>query len=90
MADDGKKKKRGKKKKNKVTISLWINKTPYVFGCLCTFCQKRRAIVHCPECEDFYCNECDGTTHAVEKRKDHIRATISHLDLPMAAGLVTR
>jgi len=88
MADD-KKKRRGKKKKDKVKISLWINQTAYTFGCLCTFCQKRKALVHCPECSDFYCTECDGTTHQVEKRKDHVRSVISGLDLKAASGLGT-
>ena len=82
--------KRGRRKKEKQKISLWINQTPYVFGCLCTFCQKQRAIVHCPDCKDFYCMDCDGTTHAVEKRKGHIRSQLSKLDLPTASGLVTR
>ena len=79
-----------KKKKGKVKISLYINQTPYVFGCLCTFCQKQKAVCHCPECEDFYCEDCNGDAHAVEKRKHHVVTYLSHLDLPTAAGLLTR
>jgi len=82
--------KKGKKKKKGPDISLYINKTPYEFGCLCTFCQKQRAVLHCPDCTDFYCIDCDTTTHNVEKRKHHIRTKLSHLDLAAASGLLTR
>ena len=81
-----------KKKKGKVKISLYINQTPYVFGCLCTFCQKQKAVCHCPECKDFYCDGCNVDAHSVEKRKHHVPLVtfLSHLDLPTAAGLITR
>lgn len=64
-----------KEKKNKIEISLWINKTRYDYGILCTFCAKLPAICHCPECPDFYCSSCDINAHATKKRKDHIRSS---------------
>ena len=92
MADDGatgggRKK---KEKKKKLVISLWINKTKYVHGCLCTFCSKVPAIKHCAECPDFFCEDCDKTAHATKKRAGHERQMLSKLDLKQAAGLVTR
>lgn len=62
-----------KDKKKKIEIYLWINKTQYEFGQLCTFCAKNPAICHCAECPDFYCSSCDINAHATKKRKDHIR-----------------
>lgn len=78
------------KKDGKIKISLWINKTAYKYGCLCTFCKLNTAILHCPDCPDFLCKECDISTHAVAKRAGHIRSTLSKLDLKAASGLVTR
>ena len=49
----GNRKKDKEKKKKKIVISLWINKTKYNYGCLCTFCGKIPAILHCPDCPDF-------------------------------------
>ena len=87
---DNKKKRRGKKdKKQKIEISLWINKTKYEFNLLCTFCAKVAAVCHCPECPDFYCASCDITAHATKKRKDHKRFPLSKLDLNAAASKVT-
>lgn len=83
------KKKKKDGKKEKIEISLWINKTKYKFGCLCTFCQKIKAIYHCPECSDFYCNDCDITSHSTKKRKDHVRSLLSLLDLETASKFVT-
>ena len=62
-----------KEKKKKIEISLWINKTKYDYGVICTFCAKLPAVCHCPECPDFYCLSCDISAHATKKRKDHIR-----------------
>lgn len=93
VAENGARKKKGrskKEKKQKIEISLWINKTKYEFGLLCTFCTKVPAICHCPECPDFYCSSCDATAHATKKRKDHTRSTISKLSLNAAAGYLTR
>jgi len=71
-----------KEKKKKIEISLWINKTKYEFGLLCTFCAKLPAICHCVECPDFYCVSCDINAHATKKRKDHIRLNyLNSLDL---------
>ena len=70
-----------KEKKNKIEISLWINKTRYDYGILCTFCAKLPAICHCPECPDFYCSSCDINAHATKKRKDHIRSFIEIFEI---------
>jgi len=86
--------KKGKKdtdgKEKKVVISLWINKTKYSYGKLCTFCNKLTAILHCPDCTDFFCFDCDVAAHSVKKRADHVRSTMSKLNLAQASGLVTR
>lgn len=82
--------KKDKGKDGKIKLSLYINKTAYKFGCVCTFCSKEPAILHCAECPDFFCNACDITAHNTKKRATHIRQTMSKLDLKKAAGLVTR
>lgn len=83
-------KRKRREKKQAIEISLWINKTKYEFGLLCTFCAKIPAICHCPDCTDFYCKSCDITAHNTKKRKDHIRCPLSKLDLNAAAKIVTR
>ena len=87
-ADVAKKRKK-KEKKQKIEIKLWINKTTYEFGLLCTFCQKLKAIYHCPLCPDFYCAGCDASTHKTKKRRDHVRSKISKYDIQGAALKVT-
>jgi hypothetical protein len=73
-ASPQKRQKRKKKaKRREIEISLWINSVKYEFGVLCTFCVKEKACVHCKECSDFYCPECDKKAHATKKRKGHIR-----------------
>lgn len=95
MADDeeekGKKggKRKKKEKKKKIVISLYINQTPYEFGCLCTFCTKIPAVLHCAECTDFYCLDCDATAHSTKKRRGHIRNQLSKLDKDTAGRKVT-
>jgi hypothetical protein len=84
----GKRKK--KDKKQAVEISLWINGVKYQYGLLCTFCAKITAVLHCPECTDFYCQNCDITAHNTKKRKHHIRSVLSKLNLNSAARIVTR
>lgn len=79
-----------KDKKKKLVISLWINQTKYNYGCLCTFCKKQTAILHCKECPDFFCLDCDTTAHATKKRESHVRDKLSKLDLKAASGLLTR
>lgn len=79
-----------KAKKEKIVLSLYINKTPYKFGCLCTFCNKLPANLHCPECPDFFCKDCDITSHSHKKRAAHVRFRMSRLNLAQAAGLLTR
>jgi hypothetical protein len=86
----GTKKKDKDKKKKKLVISLWINKTKYNHGCMCTFCGKVTAILHCKECPDFFCHDCDITAHSTKKRESHVRDKLSKLDLKSAAGLLTR
>lgn len=78
-----------KEKKSKIEIHLWINKTSYEFGLTCTFCTKLPAILHCPECPDFYCSSCDTVAHNTKKRKNHVRSILSRLDKDAAAKLVT-
>lgn len=56
-----------------IQINLWINGTSYEYGALCTFCAVEVAIVNCPECDDFFCQDCDLRNHEVKKRKHHIR-----------------
>ena len=87
--DAAKDARRKKKEKKKVTVSLYINGVPYEHGIKCTFCTKEKAVVHCSECPDFFCEGCDYTTHSTEKRKKHIRKRISPLTLKVAAKLVT-
>jgi hypothetical protein len=87
-AEDATPKVKRKDKKNKVVVSLYVNGIPYEYGCKCTFCQKEKAILHCPECPDFYCENCDYTTHLTEKRKGHVRKKLSHLSLKTASRLV--
>ena len=65
-----------KEKKKKIEISLWINKTKYEYGILCTFCAKLPAACHCSECPDFYCPSCDISAHSTKKRQGHIRFEI--------------
>ena len=65
-----------KEKKKKIEISLWINKTKYEYGILCTFCAKLPAVCHCSECPDFYCPSCDISAHSTKKRQGHIRFEI--------------
>ena len=55
----------------------------------CTFCEKSKAIYHCHECMDFYCEPCDKTAHSHKKRKHHIRAVLSLYDIPQAAVICT-
>ncbi len=74
----------------KIKLSLYINKTPYKFGCLCTFCNKQPAVLHCAECPDFFCAECDVTAHSTKKRAGHVRQKLSKFDLKKASSLVTR
>ncbi len=83
-------KRKRKEKKQVIEISLWVNKTKYEFGLLCTFCAKNPAVCHCPSCTDFYCPICDITAHNTKKRKDHVRTPLSKLDLNAAAHIVTR
>eukprot|EP01035_Chromulina_nebulosa_P004052 gene4052-5538_t len=78
-----------KEKKKKIEISLWINKTKYEYGILCTFCAKLPAVCHCSECPDFYCPSCDISAHATKKRQGHIRNLLSKLTLDAAAKRVT-
>ena len=90
MSEEGGKKKKDKDKKKKLVISLWINKTKYNYGCMCTFCGKVTAILHCPDCPDFFCHDCDIPEPSTKKREMHVRNKLSKLDLKSAAGLVTR
>ena len=87
---ESRKTRKKKEKKIKIEISLWINKVKYEYGVLCTFCTKKAAVCHCPECPDFYCETCDVTAHMTKKRKDHKRTKLSHLNLNQAASIVTR
>ena len=81
---------KGKDKgKKKVELTLYSRGTPYKFGCLCTFCNKLAATLHCPECPDFFCKDCDITAHSHQKRKDHIRFKLSKLSLAQAGTLIT-
>lgn len=57
----------------RIEISLCINCTPYEYGVMCTFCESKSAVVNCPECDDFFCQDCDMKNHDVKKRKHHIR-----------------
>jgi hypothetical protein len=82
-------KRKKKEKKKKIEISLWINQVAYAHGQLCTFCTKVTAMVHCPECHDFYCIPCDVTAHSTKKRKLHCRDVISYYTKDEAAKLVT-
>lgn len=83
-------KRKKREKKQIIEISLWINKTKYEYGLLCTFCAKNPAVCHCPLCTDFYCESCDITTHNTKKRKDHVRSPLSKLDLNAAAHIIAR
>jgi hypothetical protein len=81
---------RRKEKKIAIEISLYINGIKYEFGVMCTFCAKKQAVCHCPECTDFYCAGCDLTAHNTKKRKNHVRSSLSDLDMDRAAGYITR
>lgn len=78
------------KGQKKVELSLYINKTAYKFGCACTFCNKVTAILHCPDCPDFFCKDCDVTAHSHKKRADHVRFRMSRLNMAQASGFITR
>lgn len=80
---------RRKEKKIQIEISLWVNGVKYQYGIMCTFCAKVKAVCHCPLCTDFYCEGCDITAHKTKKRQNHVRTTLSKLDLNAAARLVT-
>ena len=58
--------------KGKFEINLWINGKSYEHGMSCTFCTTEVAILHCQECEDFFCYDCDSRNHEVKKRRHHI------------------
>lgn len=75
---------------NNITISLYINETPYQHGILCTFCTQKEAILHCMFCKDFYCKSCDKINHKPLKRKHHTRQKLSKLNLFQAANILIR
>eukprot|EP01038_Epipyxis_sp_PR26KG_P009811 gene9811-13202_t len=90
QSKDRKKKSRKKEKKQKIVLCLYINGVTYEYGLLCTFCGKLKAVLHCPECTDFYCASCDVTAHLTKKRKDHVRSKISKYSMDDAANVITR
>lgn len=64
----------------KVCVTLRCTPPPQLtvgFLTECTFCEKLRAVFHCPDCKDFYCIACDKTTHSHGKRKGHVRSQLS-------------
>lgn len=84
-----KKGRRKKDKKTQIEISLYVNGIAYEFGVICGFCTKEKAVFHCPLCPEFYCAECDTVTHAVKKRKDHIRKALAKYTKDEAAKKIT-
>jgi hypothetical protein len=87
-------KRKGRRKKNddtkvRIEISLYINGVKYEYGQICTFCGESPATFHCRECSDFYCSSCDEITHAVKKRRLHVRHKISKLTKDDASNLIT-
>jgi hypothetical protein len=57
----------------RIEISLCINCTPYEHGVICSFCESRPAVLNCPECDEFFCQDCDFKNHDNKKRRHHIR-----------------
>jgi hypothetical protein len=57
----------------RIEISLCINCTPYEYGVMCSFCESRPAVLNCPECDEFFCQDCDFKNHDNKKRRHHIR-----------------
>lgn len=57
----------------RIEVSLCINCTPYEYGVICSFCESRPAVLNCPECDEFFCQDCDFKNHDNKKRRHHIR-----------------
>lgn len=52
---------------------------------LCHFCERAKAVLHCPSCADFLCEECDFEIHRHEKRAEHVRTLVPQFSAPEAA-----
>lgn len=58
---------------------------PYQLGHMCTFCKERKALCYCPSCPDFLCPKCDFDVHRQDKRSDHVRHVLTHLNKHQAS-----
>lgn len=44
----------------------------------CATCEEyREATLYCNDCDEYYCDECDGALHKVGIMKKHVRAKVS-------------
>ena len=73
-----------------IELSLYVNGIAYEYGITCHFCAKNTAKIHCPTCEEFYCDECDNEIHSYGKRIHHHRTILSKYDMHTAALVITR
>lgn len=72
-----------KKKKAAPTKDIYVNGIAIEFKKKCDFCEAKRAVFHCPSCDndgdksgDFLCDKCDLEVHRHVKRRDHIRTQL--------------
>ncbi|ETV92162.1 hypothetical protein H310_13411 [Aphanomyces invadans] len=50
---------------------------------LCSQCNKMVALRGCPECQDKFCVECFGLTHAKGKKKTHVPNVLNVVKMPL-------
>ncbi|RHY30655.1 hypothetical protein DYB32_004158 [Aphanomyces invadans] len=50
---------------------------------LCSQCNKMVALHGCPECQDKFCVECFGLTHAKGKKKTHVPNVLNVVKMPL-------
>ena len=72
-----------RKKKNVPTTEIYVNGVVITYKKKCDFCEKKRAVFHCPSCDndgdgdgDFLCDSCDLEVHRHVKRRGHIRTQL--------------
>ena len=49
---------------------------------VCEGCEENEACVHCLDCEAYWCEECDATTHRLKKFQSHKRVPIESSSPP--------
>ena len=74
---------RARKKKAGPTTDTFVNSCVIPWQKTCDFCEDRRAVFHCPSCDndgdgqgDFLCDQCDNEVHRHVKRSGHVRTQL--------------